>query len=69
MVARCVIKQGLAGVSQGELHTAHAEHVVSGVVRRVDLAIQMDDGPSEQRALCAGHVEQRDTVETCQLVG
>ena len=69
MVARCMKKQGFTRVRQGEQHAAHAEHVITGVVRRVDLAIQIDDGPGEQRAVCAGHIEQGDPVETCQLVG
>lgn len=68
MVARCVKKQGLPGVSQGEQHTAHAEHVIAGDVCRVHLAIQVDDGPGEQRAVCAGRIEQRYAIEACQLV-
>ena len=69
MITGCVKKEGFPGVSEREQHTSHAQDVITRVMHRVDLAIQIDDGPGEQRAFGVGRIEQRHAIETCQLVG
>lgn len=67
MVTRGVKNQGLSRVGEREQDAPHAEHVVTGAMRRVELAIQMHHGPFEHRALRVRHVDQRDTIKSRQL--